>query len=209
MVPRDPETEGLLAGVRSGDRAAVDRLLERHRDRLRQMVVVRMDQRLSARIDPSDIVQETLAVAARKLPRYLHEPAVSFYPWLRRIAWERLVKLHQKHLKAQRRTVTREEPQGPSLSSESAMDLAKRLMDSGTSPSLSVEKKELRGQVQAALTRLRASDREILVMRYLEQLSNKEIAEALGITEGALKMRHLRALTALKTILAQSMKEDQ
>jgi RNA polymerase sigma-70 factor (ECF subfamily) len=209
MVVQPPDTDWLIEQASRGQSAACHQLLMRHRDRLRRMVAVRMDRRLAPRIDPSDVVQEALAFAARKLPVYFRDRPLPFYPWLRSITWERLVKLHQKHLKAQRRAVTREEPQGPPLSSESAMDLAKRLIDSGTSPSLNVEKKELRAQVQAALTRLRASDREILVMRYLEQLSNKEIAGALGISEGALKMRHLRALTALKTILADSMKEDQ
>ena len=53
---------------------------------------------------------------------------------------------------------------------------------------------ELRGQVQAALGRLREQDRDLLVMRYLEQLGNREIAAVFGISEGAVKMRHLRAL---------------
>ena len=209
MADRPPDTEWLIEQASRGHSAACQQLLMRHRDRLRRMVAFRLDKRLAARVDPSDVVQETLAVAAKKLPAYLRDRPLPFYPWLRSIAWERVVKLHRSHLKAQRRAVTREEPQLPTLPDESALQLANRLIDSGTSPSLHLVNKELRAQVRKALTRLREQDREILVMRYLEQLSNKEIAASLEISEGALKMRHLRALTSLKTILTDAMGEDR
>jgi RNA polymerase sigma-70 factor (ECF subfamily) len=208
MAIQLPDTEWLIEQASQGEAAASEQLLMRHRERLRHMVSVRLDRRLAARVDPSDVVQETLAVAAKKLPGYLRDRPLPFYPWLRSIAWERVVKLHQKHLQAQRRSVAREALSLPGLPDQSALDLATRLIDSATSPSLCLEKKELRERVRLALTRLRESDREILVLRYLEQLSNKEIAAALGISEGALKMRHLRALTSLKSILSEQMKVD-
>ncbi len=206
VQPRD--TEWLIEQASRGNSSARQQLLLRHRDRLRRMVAVRLDRRLAARVDPSDVVQETLAAAARKLPAYLRQRPLPFYPWLRAIAWERLVKVHQQHLKAQKRSVTREEPQLPGLPDESALELARRLIDSGTSPSVFLERQELRGRVRLALARLRLQDREILVMRYLEQLSNHEIAAALEISEAALKMRHLRALSTLRTILANELKEE-
>ena len=208
MRVEPPDTELLIEQASRGQATASDQLLMRHRERLRHMVSVRLDRRLAARVDPSDVVQETLAVAARKLPNYLRDRPLPFYPWLRSIAWERVVKLHLRHLKAQRRSVMLEESQLPGLPDESVLELANRLIDSGTSPSLRVEKKELRGRVRLALSRLRETDREILVLRYLEQLSNKEIAAALAISEGALKMRHLRALTSLKSIMSEQMKEE-
>jgi DNA-directed RNA polymerase specialized sigma24 family protein len=65
--PPGPDTDQLLADASRGDAAARDRLLERHRRRLRQLVAVRMDRRLAARVDPSDVVQEALAEAAAVL----------------------------------------------------------------------------------------------------------------------------------------------
>src|SRR5579864_8142010 len=201
MADRPPDTEWLIEQASRGHSAACQQLLMRHRDRLRRMVAFRLDKRLAARVDPSDVVQETLAVAAKKLPGYLRDRPLPFYPWLRAIAWERVIKLHQTHLHAQKRSVRREESQLPGLPDGSALELARRLIDSGTSPSLNVERKEQREAVRAALGRLRETDREVLVLRYLEQLSNKEIAAALSISEAAVKMRHLRALTALKGAL--------
>src|SRR5436309_2120553 len=77
-----------------GDAAARQQLLARHRARLRRMVAIRLDRRLAARVDPSDLVQESLADAARGLDAYLKERPLPFYPWLRQFAVRRLANLH-------------------------------------------------------------------------------------------------------------------
>jgi RNA polymerase sigma-70 factor (ECF subfamily) len=202
MSSSDPDTERLLERAAGGDAAAGEDLLASHRDRLRRMVRVYLDRRVAARVDPSDVIQEALAEAARKLPAYLRDRPLPFYPWLRRIAWERLVKIHRTHLRAGMRSAAREEPGGLPLPDESAADLARRLAASGTSPSARLVQKELRDRIREALDRMGPRDREVLVMRYLEQLTNKEIAAALGVTEGAVKVRHLRALERLRGLLA-------
>src|SRR5438876_12109973 len=103
MVQNEPDTEKLIALAIGGDSSARQSLLVRHRDRLRRMVAVRLDRRLMTRIDPSDVVQEALMDAAQKLSDYLRNRPLPFYPWLRRLAWERLVKLHRQHLSARKR----------------------------------------------------------------------------------------------------------
>ena len=85
--------EQLLMRAAQGEEAAVTELLGGYRDRLRKMVTSRLDSRLVARIDPSDVVQETLIVAAGNLPRYAREQPLPFYPWLRRLALQRLIDL--------------------------------------------------------------------------------------------------------------------
>jgi RNA polymerase sigma-70 factor, ECF subfamily len=91
-----PDTEELLDRAGTGDRAARQALLARHRGRLRQMVALRIDRRMAARVDPSDVVQEALAVAERSLSDYLKDRPLPFYPWLRQFAWERLIQLHRR-----------------------------------------------------------------------------------------------------------------
>jgi RNA polymerase sigma-70 factor (ECF subfamily) len=209
MSLEDMDTDRLLEQVRQGDNAARQDLLGRHRDRLRRMVRVYLDRRLAARVDPSDVIQEALTEAARKLPAYLRDRPLPFYPWLRRIAWERLVKVHRRHLSAGVRDATRETPAGLGLPDESAWDLAGKLVASGTSPINRLVRDEMRARVREALSRLGERDREVLVMRYLEQLSTKEIAAALGATEGAIKVRHLRALERLRGFLADEYGEAQ
>jgi len=186
------DTEQLLDAAAQGDGQARGQLLTRHLARLRRMVAVRLDRRLAARVDPSDVVQEALAEADRRLDAYLSERPISFYPWLRQLAWSQLRELYRQHVQARRRSVTREAP--PGLPDGSVFELAERLLDAGTGPSAGMRRDERRAAVRMALDRLRDRDREVLVLRYLEQLSTAEAAAVMEVSEGAAKVRLLRAL---------------
>jgi RNA polymerase sigma-70 factor (ECF subfamily) len=209
MTAATPDTEQLIEQASQGDTHARQQLLARHRGRLRRMVTLHLDRRLAARVDPSDVVQEALADAAGKLSGYLRDRPLPFYPWLRRLAWERLVKLHRRHLRAQRRSAHREEPGVLDLPEDSAVELARRLVASGTSPSRHLARAELQRHVREALDRLKERDREVLVLRYLEGLSTAELAATLGVSAGAVKMRHLRALDAVRVLLAGEHEGDE
>lgn len=202
----DPETEELMRLSRAGDEAAVQQLLVRHRERLRRMVAVRMDSRLKARFDPSDVVQEAFLDAARKLPDYLKDRPLPFYPWLRQMAWERLVDLHRRHLQAAGRSVARESRW--SVSDESIAELARKLVAGGSSPSSRLRHHETRDRVRQALERLSPDDRELLLLRHLEQLRVGEIAAVLEISEPAVKSRLRRALERLHNALGSDFEED-
>jgi RNA polymerase sigma-70 factor (ECF subfamily) len=201
MTVSDSETDRLLDKAGAGDLAAVNQLLVSHRPRLRTMVQLRLDPRVAARVDPSDVVQETLIEAHRRFARYLRERPLPFYPWLRQLAWDRLVHLHQKHLTARKRSVRREVAIAPLLSDDSAALLARRLLDRDTGPQSRVVQAELQARVRLALEQLSESDREVLVLRFMEQLSVHEIGALLRLGESAVKMRHLRALQRLRLLL--------
>jgi RNA polymerase sigma-70 factor (ECF subfamily) len=203
-----PDTDELLDRAGQGDVPARHQLLVRHRARLRKMVAIRLDRRLAARVDPSDVVQETLAEADRRLDGYLRDRPLPFYPWLRRLAGERLIDLYRRHVRARHRSVEREEPWPLPLPDDSAIALVDRLAENGTSPSRHLLRQELRQRVRAALEQLKPDDREILVLRHLEQLSVAEAAAALGITERAAKARHMRALTRLRALFEDETRED-
>jgi RNA polymerase sigma-70 factor, ECF subfamily len=197
----EPDTETLLGQIANGNDDARQQLLQRFQKRLRQMFAVRIDDRLAARIDASDVVQETLLEAALELPRYLAERPLPFYPWLRQIGWRRLSRLYEYHVTAQRRSVSRENLQELPLSEHSLGPLANRLLSCGPSPSDVVASREQRQQVRMALAQLSENDREVLVLRFLEHLSLEEIAAILGIREGAVRVRQLRALQRLRKVL--------
>jgi RNA polymerase sigma-70 factor, ECF subfamily len=208
MSSRDTDTVELLERAGRGDESACQQLLARHRNRLKQMVALHMDHRLAARVDPSDVVQEALAEACQSLAGYLRDPPLPFYPWLRQITWERLIALHHRHVHAKRRSVGREERADFALPDESVLALAHRLTSSGSSPSRHLLRTELRERVQTALAQMRRQDREVLVMRHLEQLTISEIASLLGIQEGAVKTRLTRALVRLRALLADELGEE-
>ncbi len=201
MTSPVPDTEILIAKAGLGDRSSERELFERHRARLRKMVSVRMDPRLAARFDPSDVVQEALLTASIQLPQYAQTRGLPFYPWLRQLAWQRLVDLHNHHFTAQRRSVVREV--GMQLSDESVLKLAEPFVSREASPSNTVEREELSLSIQNALSRLPDDDREVLVMRHLEQMSVSEIAAVLGLSESAVKMRRLRAVRRFKELFAR------
>jgi RNA polymerase sigma-70 factor (ECF subfamily) len=209
MTLKDSQTDALLELAERGDAAAGEQLLMLHRRRLKQMISVHLDRRLAARIDASDVVQEALAEAAAKLPGFLRSRPLPFYPWLRRLAWERLIDLHRQHIGAQKRSVTREEPQAMHLPDESALELANRLLARGSSPLAQLLRAEQRNRVQAALARLGPRDQEVLVLRHLEQLSIAEMAAVLVVSEGTVKVRHLRALERFRDLLLQEDREDE
>jgi RNA polymerase sigma-70 factor (ECF subfamily) len=126
------------------------------------MIALRLDRRLSARVDPSDVLQETMIQAHQKLPEYLRTQPIPFYPWLRRLAWENIVQLHRQHILAQARAVTREEQVDVALPDQSAVQLAERLIGKGSSANRKLIQKELKERVQAALGQLDPRDREVL-----------------------------------------------
>jgi RNA polymerase sigma-70 factor (ECF subfamily) len=196
----DPETEELLQNASTGG-LAFEHLLERHRDRLRRMVAVRLDSRLAPVVDPSDVVQEALADASRKLDDFLRDRPLPFYPWLRRLAGERITQFHRRHLRTQKRAVTHEERLDLPLPDESASRLADRLASSATSPRQQLLRAEQARRLRVVLERLSSNDREVLVLCYLEELDFAEIAAALGISENAAKVRHFRALERVRKLL--------
>lgn len=200
-MPAAPDTDQLLDRSAQGDDDARNELLLRHRGRLRNMVAVRLDRRLAARIDPSDVVQEVMAEVARRFPEYLRERPMPFYAWLRQLAWDRLVDLHRRHVHAKRRNVRREQAGILVLPDESAVALADRLVSSATGPSEVLLREEARQRVHKALGDLPAIYRDVLELRHLEQMSVAETAAVLGVTEGAVKTRHLRALQRLRSLL--------
>src|SRR5262249_38832705 len=157
----------------------------------------------------SDVVQEALVEACQELPAYLRQRPLPFYPWLRQIAWQRLVDLHRCHLLVQKRSVLREEAPAWPLPDDSVAQLADRLVGSEPSPSENMRGDELRARVRQALAGLSPRDQEVVMMRHLERLSISEIAAVLGITEGAVKLRLLRALQRLRQALGEAFPEGQ
>ena len=200
MTETSRQPQELVERAAQGDEGARRELLQRYREYLRRMVASRLDRRLAARLDPSDIVQETLADAAQQLDKYLGNPSLPFFGWLRLLAGEHIRDAHREHLFAQRRSVYRES-RTPEFTDESAVGLARHLVAGDTSPSNRLLRKEQSEQVKEALAKLSSNDREVLAMRYVEHLNMAEMAEALGITEGSVKVRHLRAVMRMRSLL--------
>jgi RNA polymerase sigma-70 factor (ECF subfamily) len=192
----------MLEHAARDDPSAVDRLLARHREPLRRMIAGRLDRSVVRREDASDVVQGVLLEASRRLSEYLRDPALPFQIWLRQIARDRLIDVHRRHRRALRRSVDRERPMtAPAFLDRSSLDLAMELRDQRATPSAEAIRRELVERFRLALEGLGPDDREILILRHFEHLSNSETASALGLSEAAAGMRYLRALRRIRVVL--------
>ena len=209
MWPDSTETQELLTNALSGDPAAVNQLLARHRDALRRMIALRLDRALARRVDASDVVQDVLVEANRRLADYLQLPTkMPFHLWLRQMAQDRLIDAHRRHRGAARRSLDREQPLGTAHADQSALDLAAQLRDHRElTPATAATQRELELRFEAAVEQLEGTDREVILMRHFEHLSNQETAQALELSEAAAGMRYLRAMRRLRTLLQDAPSE--
>jgi RNA polymerase sigma-70 factor (ECF subfamily) len=204
-VDKPAEITTAIDQLRDGRREVLSVVFDYFRPRLRQMVRLRMEGPLRARIDPSDVLQDVYLDATRRVGNFVQDPKVSVFVWLRGLTGDRLKKLQRHHLGAQCRALGRE----LRLPEESSMLLARQLFDSSTSPSRMLLKAELRERVRSALACLDDDDREMILMRHFEGMNNEEVAETLGLTRPGASMRHGRALARLKeTLLAETSLGD-
>ena len=203
MTDNSAETNRLLEQARAGDQEALNALFARHRPRLRRMVDMRLDRRLQARIDASDVIQEACVEVVTRLNEYLSQPPYPLFLWLRLIVGERLLKLHRHHLGTQMRDAGLEVSiYRGALPEASSAALAAQLLGQHTSPTQAAVRAERMIRLQEALNTLDAMDREVLSLRHFEELSLAETALSLGIEEPAAAKRYIRALKKLKATLA-------
>ncbi len=186
------------------DPGALAELFTRHRERLWRMVHVRLDRRLHGRVDPDDVLQEAFLDATKRLSHFKREDGQSFYVWLRLIVGQTLIDVHRRHLHAQGRAAGREVhlAAGGSPDGSSAC-LAGELIAQLTPPSRAAIRAEAASRLEDALDGMEPIDREVLILRHFEELTNGEVAQVLNIQPKAASIRYVRAIARLKTILAQ------
>jgi len=180
------------------DMAALGQLFGEHRPKLLAMVQKRLDPALSARIDAEDILSEAFLEARRKWNSFKKQSAMTPYAWLYRIVLDRLIEAWRRETRA-RRDAKQEMP----WPERSSVQMGLGLVNPGTSPSEAAARAEMQQRMRQTLELLGARDQEILWMRHYDQLSFKEAAMVLGVTESAATLRYVRALKRLKNLWQQ------
>jgi RNA polymerase sigma-70 factor (ECF subfamily) len=203
IMSEDTHTSGeLVEAARSGDEGALAVLVERHRDRLERMVRLRMDSRLQGRVDPADVVQETYLVVRGKCLQDRADPRLPFFLWLRLEVGQKLAEVHRFHLGTKMRYAGHEVAlHHGALPEVTSASLAEHLLGKLSSASQAAMRAEMKIRVQEALNSMDLHDREVLILRHFEELSNSEAAQVLGIKPSAAVNRHVRALRRLKHVL--------
>lgn len=210
MAQAVDDSDPLLQRALAGDRAALAQAYQQFRKRLRQSVAMRLDERLAGRVDPSDVVQETFVDVVRRWDEYAQlAERMPLFLWFRLLAAQRLIDLQRQHLGAQMRDVTLEVSlDRPDVLCVSSAWLVKHLIDRQQTGSSAAVHAEIRQRVQQALEAMDPVDREILAMRHFEEMTNREVAAALGLSKSAASNRYLRALERLGKILTPDVSTD-
>jgi RNA polymerase sigma-70 factor (ECF subfamily) len=198
VKPDSARTRALLDQVRAGDGDALGQLLERYRPDLQAFIDFRLDPRLRARLDPSDIVQEAQFDVVRRMDDYLERRPMPFHLWVRKTAYQRLLNARRDHRRRAKRAVGRE----LALPDRSSLLVARPLVLGGPSPSQQAEAREFAERVGRAVAGLSEADREVLLMRHAEELPYDDIACLLEIEPAAARKRYGRALIRLQKALA-------
>ena len=207
------ETEQLMAEAKAGDKSAINQLMGRHHSSLDRLVRMRLDKKIQNRVGVSDVVQDVLVEANRRLPRYLESPAMPFHLWIRQIAKDRMIDAYRRHRVSAKRSVDREQQMAARRGyDQSSIHLASLLGDSRPTPAEAAIQKEMARKVESAISSLAEKDAEIIVMRHYEHLTNQEISQLLNLSEPAASMRYLRAIRRLREIIqkpASNLQADE
>ena len=195
------ESAGLLARLCANGESALAEYFARHRERLRRMVHRRMDRRLARRVDASDILQEGYVDAARRLDEYLTEPSMPFVLWLRFLLHQRVLAAYRWHFCGQKRDARREDSHYCAANRDDASRAANaRFAANGPTPSGAAVQAETREQLRRQINQLDPLDREIILLRHVDELSNTEAAQMLALSPSAASKRYIRALDRLRQL---------
>ena len=190
----------LLDRAHRGDSSAFERLFDRHRQRLRRFVDRRLDPRIRARVDASDIVQDTHVEAFRRFDQFYEKRPMPFPIWLLKNAYERILNVQRDHLVTARRSVAREQQ----LPDKSSMSIVRNLTAGEETPSQHLLHQEFAEGVRQLVARLPAVDQQVLLMRNVEGHSHEEIAHLLEISNAAARKRYGRALAKLEQLMLEA-----
>ena len=203
MTENSSSINQLLQSSESDNQRELVELFETDRQRLTQMVRLRMDRRLQGRVDAADVLQEAYIECAKRFGEYLANPSMPLYLWVRFLTGQKLIDLHRHHLGTKMRDAGQEVSlYRGALPQASSVSLAAHLLGRLTSASRAVIRAETQIHVQEALNSLEPMDREVLTLRHFEMLTNEETAQVLGIKKTAASNRYVRALKRLKEVLA-------
>jgi RNA polymerase sigma-70 factor (ECF subfamily) len=198
--PRTDEVSR-IERVRQADRDALATAFAEHRARLLRTAALRVDPRLAARLSADDVLQEAYVNAAQRCAHVEGETEEALFLWLRLVVLQTLIDLHRRHVVTQARSVEREAARRTDAGGSATVNWGSALAGSVTSPTEALRRGERFERLRGAIDGLSEMDREILLLRHFEELSNQEVASVLKIEQKAASIRYFRALDRLRKAL--------
>lgn len=186
----------LLSRARGGEAAALDRLFQICRNYVLVLARTQVEGWLRAKVDPSDLVQETLLEAYRGFSRFQGASEGEWLAWLRRILTHNAADFVRRYRQTGKREATRELP----LAQSSAWGVGEPA-DPGESPSQQLLRKERELRVADALTQLSPDYQEVILLRNLQRLPFDEVAARMERSRPAVQMLWMRAIHQLQEVM--------
>jgi RNA polymerase sigma-70 factor (ECF subfamily) len=191
----------MLTQARAGDQRELGRLFESCRSYLGIIARTQMESWMQAKVDASDIVQETLLEAHRDFDRFQGNTAAEWLAWLRGILANNAADVVRKYRGTEKRQTRREIPL-KMPADESAVRGVAELADSVETPSVQLVRQEREIQLADAILQLAPDYQEVIVLRNLQRLAFDEIAQRMGRSRPAVQMLWMRAIRKLQEMLA-------
>lgn len=201
MAAQKSDELSRIERVRHADRDALAMAFAEHRPRLLRTAALRIDPRLAARVSADDVLQEAYVNAAQRCAHVEGDSEESLFLWLRLVVLQTLIDLHRRHVVTQARSVEREAGRRTEPETGATVNWASGLPGSQTSPTEVLRRGERFERLRGAIDGLSEVDREILLLRHFEELSNQEVASVLQIEQKAASIRYFRALERLRRAL--------
>jgi RNA polymerase sigma-70 factor, ECF subfamily len=196
-VTNSTSPEELIAAASQGGNDRLGRLLAIYRNYLRLLARVEIGGRLQAKIDASDLVQDTMLEAHKNFPQFRGVTEAEFTAWLRQIMAGILCGLLRKYFGTQKRDIRLERTLCENLDN-SSMLLGKGLIDLHSSPSQQAARREQAVLLADALENMPNDYREVLVLRHVEGLTFPDIARRMERTQDSVEKLWVRGLARLR-----------
>jgi len=188
----------LIERARNGDEQALGRLLDKNRPYLTLLAQREIDGRFDARVDGSDLVQQTCLSALRRFEDFVGDQEAQFLAWLRVIHEDNIRDTIRRHVYTAKRAVGSEQPLGSSRKSGDPID------KTGASPSRRVLRGEEAVRLAEALSRLPRDQGEAVRLRHLEGWPLAQMAVQFDRSETAVAALVKRGLANLRKHLGNS-----
>jgi RNA polymerase sigma-70 factor, ECF subfamily len=198
-----PDPELLMARARREGGPALGELLELYRHYLYLLARAQIGRHLQARLDASDLVQETFLAAHRDFAGFRGTTGAELVAWLRHVLAVRLADQVRRHLKAKRRDIRLERRLADELD-KSSQDLEEQLTARQNNPSSQAARRERAVLLAEALKTLPADYQEVIVLRHLEGLPFAEVAGQMGRSVDSVEKLWVRALAGLRRALGDA-----
>ena len=188
-------TAEFLNALNSYPEQTLTAVFTNHRPALRRLVAGRLDRRLQGRVDPSDIIQETLFDACQRLNEYLANPSVPFLKWLFALAEQNTITAYRRHIAAKKRSASREQPLAADPTK--SHHLEDHVLCELTGPQNKAEKAERMHRLHQAISMLNPQSQVVVRMRFLEGKRLAEIGQTLNLSVDAVAKRAMRSILKL------------